>query len=90
MQGGSEAIEQGLDYYGKQIGELTSGTDVMNVADITKALSTALENPLSRLGEGMSKLAKTIVDVFSDPKYQEGMTINDAQDAMSTIKSQIF
>jgi len=38
----------------------------------------------------MSKLAKTIVDVFSDPKYKDGMTINDAQDAMSTIKSQIF
>ena len=49
-----------------------------------------MKDPLTQLSGPIKGIAESIVKVFSDKAYKNGMSIKDMQQAMSDIKSQIF
>lgn len=90
MKWWAEWIEQGLDFWGKKIGEYTESDAKVPVTDIVWKLGEHMQNPLSNLSWPVKSIADAIIKVFSDPTYKDGMTISDIQQAMSDIKSQIY
>ena len=90
MQWWAEWIEQALSHWGKRIWELTNNDGTVKVDDIVSWLKDHMQDPLSNLSWPVKWIANSIIDVFSNEKYKDGMTIFDVQQAMSDIKSQIF
>lgn len=90
MWGGAEAIDKGLTYWGKKIGDLTEGDSVVQVNDIATILKNSLDDPKTKLNKNLRGLAETVVEVLWDDRYVNGISIKELQSVISDIKGQIF
>lgn len=90
MEGWAESIEQGLEHYGKIIGENTDSNNVVQINDDMAKLADALEDPTTQYRGPLLSIAEDILRLFWNDKYGNGMSIRDMQAHLSTIKSKIF
>lgn len=81
-------MSEGMEYWGKKIGDLTKSDAPMEVGDLVTNLDNALKNPLTKVNSELYNLANNISSIFKETGGK--LSIENAQRAMSNIKSEIF
>lgn len=88
MWGGVDWIQEWLDFHWKKIWELTKSESIVDTADLTPKLAEVIAKPFSSLNPEMHNLANKVVEEFT--KVGNKADISTIQDALSSIKSEIF